>query len=112
MFKIVSKKELAHDIAMQVVASSPEYLKPEDVPQEILEKEKEIYAEEVKKEGKPDNIVDKIIQGKIEKFYAETCLLKQIFIKDDSKTIEQLVDEATAKIGEKIEIAEFAKLEV
>ena len=105
-------QELAHDIAMQVVASSPEYLKPEDVPQEILEKEKEIYAEEVKKEGKPENIVDKIIQGKIEKFYTESCLLRQAFIKDDSKTIEQLVDEATAKIGEKVEIKEFAKLDI
>jgi elongation factor Ts len=108
----VEFQELAHDIAMQVVAAIPEYLKPEDVPTEVIEKEKEIYTEEVKKQGKPDDMIEKITQGKLEKYYQEVCLLKQAYIKDDLKNIEQLLEEATAKIGEKIEVTEFERLEI
>jgi elongation factor Ts len=108
----VEFQELAHDIAMQVVAANPEYLKPEDVPTEVIEKEKEIYTEEVKKQGKPDDMIEKITQGKLEKYYQEVCLLKQAYIKDDLKNIEQLLEEATAKIGEKIEVTEFERLEI
>jgi len=91
LFSKEMPEELAHDIAMQVAASNPLYLKPEDVPIDVLEKEKEIYREQLAKENKPEDIVEKIIQGKINKYYQENCLLKQIFIKDDKKIIEQLL---------------------
>jgi elongation factor Ts len=86
-----AKDELAYDIAMQVAASSPKYLNPEDVPEEELNKEKEIYKEQLLKEGKPENILDKIIQGKINKYFEEVCLLKQEYIKDDKKKVEDIL---------------------
>jgi elongation factor Ts len=100
-------KELAHDLAMQVAAANPLYLKPEDVPEDVLEKEKEIARESLKKEGKPKEIIEKIIQGKLDKFYSEVCLLKQLFIKDDKNTVEQLVTEKIAKLGENIQVKRF-----
>ena len=103
-------QELAHDLAMQVVASNPSYLKPEDVPQEVIDKEKEIYAEEVK--GKPEDVATKIIQGKLEKYYAEVCLTRQPFLKDDSKVVTDVIDQATAKIGEKVEVTGFTRLDI
>jgi len=105
-------RTLACDLAMHITASNPEYLRPEDVPSEVLEKEKEIYAEEASKQGKTGEIAERIIQGKLEKFYQENCLLNQVFIKDDSKKIIDLINEATVKIGEKIEIAGFSRLEI
>jgi len=83
--------ELARDIAMHATAMSPEYLAPEDVPAEVIEKEKEIYREQLKQEDKSEEIIEKILQGKINKFYEENCLLKQEFIKDDKKKVEQLL---------------------
>jgi len=100
-------RELAHDLAMQVAATNPSYLKPEDVPEKVLEKEKEIGRECLKKEGKPKEIIERIIQGKMNKFYEEVCLLKQPFIKDEKKTVEQLVAEKIAKLGENIQIKRF-----
>ena len=105
-------QELAKDIAMHITASDPSYLSAQDVPAEVIAKEKDIYAEEVKREGKPAEIVEKIVQGKIGKFYSEACLLNQAYIKDDSKTIKDLLDEATAKIGEKIEVTEFNRMQI
>lgn len=84
-------EETAHNIAMHVTALNPNYLKPEDVPTEVLEKEKEIYRVQLKAEGKPDEIIEKILPGKLAKFFEETCLLKQPFIKDDKKKVEQLL---------------------
>ncbi|MBU4331695.1 translation elongation factor Ts [Patescibacteria group bacterium] len=91
--------ELAHDIAMQVAASGPLYVKPEDVPKEVQEKEKEIYREQLKGEGKPAEIVEKILLGKINKYYEEVCLLKQPFVKEDKKRVEQLLPEGVEIIG-------------
>jgi len=91
-------EELAKDIAMQAAAMSPKYLKPEDVPADVLAKEKEIYAEQLKNEGKPEAMWEKILPGKLEKFYSEVCLIKQPFIKDDKKTIEKLLQENNANI--------------
>lgn len=105
-------KDLAHNLAMQVVASSPVYLKPEDVPAEIIEKEKEIYSVELAKQGKTGEMAEKIMQGKLAKYYGEVCLLNQIYFKDETKTIQQLLDEATAKIGEKIEIGGFSRMQI
>ncbi len=93
-------EELAKDIAMHATALAPQYLKSEDIPQEVIEKEKEIYSEQLKKEGKTDDIIAKILDGKVAKFYTEVCLLKQNFVKDDQKTIEQLLADNKASIKE------------
>jgi len=104
-------QELAHDIAMHVVAANPVYLNPSDVPAEIIEKEREIYREEAGTD-KPAEILEKIVEGKVAKYFAETCLIEQPFIKDDSRTIRQLIEEATAAIGEKIEIGGFSREQI
>jgi len=104
-------QELAHDIAMHVVATNPVYLNPSDVPAEIIEKEREIYREEAGTD-KPAEILEKIVEGKVAKYFAETCLIEQPFIKDDSRTIRQLIEEATAAIGEKIEIGGFSREQI
>lgn len=83
--------ELANDIAMQIAAANPKYLQTEDVPTEELDKEKEIYTEQLKKEGKPNDIIEKILVGKVNKYYKEVCLLKQEYIKDDKKTVEDIL---------------------
>lgn len=105
-------KNLARDLAMQIVAMSPEYLSPEQVPQEIIDHEKEIYFEQLKNEGKPQNIIEKIMQGKLEKFFEEVCLLKQPFIKDDKIKVEDLIKQMIAKTGEKIELGKFARFQI
>ena len=100
---------LAKDIAMHIAASDPEYLRIEDVPVEVIEKEKEIYIDILRKEGKAEEMLDKIAEGKLGKFYEERVLLNQYFIKDDSKTIGQLIEEAISVLGEKIEISAFTR---
>jgi elongation factor Ts len=85
------KEELAYDLAMQIAATNPKYLVPEEVPTEETDKEKEIYREQLKKEGKPDNIVEKILLGKINKYYEDVCLVRQEFIKDDKKKVENIL---------------------
>jgi elongation factor Ts len=102
-------KELAHDIAMQVAATAPQYLKPEDVPAEIVEKEKEIWKEQLAKEGKPAEMLEKIMGGKEQKFRNEISLLTQPFVKDSSKTIEALLTEKIHKIGENIQVGDFIR---
>jgi len=87
-------KSLATDIAMQIAAANPKYISPADVPAEELAKEKEIYAEQLRKEGKPENIIEKIMEGKVNKYYEEVCLVKQEFIKDDSKKIQDILGDA------------------
>ena len=96
---------LARDIAMQVAASNPRYLKPEDVPAEDTEKEKVIYREQLAAVSKPAEMMEKIIQGKLGKFYEEICLVKQLYIKDDKKTVEQVLKEA----GENVSIEKFVR---
>ena len=105
-------KELVHDIALQIAASNPQYLAKEDVPAEVLEKEKEILKAQALQEGKPANIVERMVEGRIKTFYDENCLLCQKFVKDPSKTVEQLVVEATATIGEKIAVRRFVRYEM
>lgn len=100
-------KAFAHEIALQVAATAPRYLSPDEIPADVLEKEREIYREQLKSEKKPEAMLDKIIDGKLQKFYSDVCLLKQKYIKDDSKTIEQLLTEHIAKIGENIKIVKF-----
>lgn len=91
-------EELAKEIAMHVTAMNPKYLDSKDVPAEVIEKEREIYTEQLKTENKPENIIDKIIEGKLNKFYKENCLIKQIYIKDDKVSIEKLLADAGAEI--------------
>jgi len=105
-------KELCKDIAMQIAASSPEYVRREEVPVEAIEREKEIFKVQALEEGKPANIIEKMIVGKIEKFYKEVCLLEQPFIKDTDKSIQDLLNEKIAKIGENISIRRFVRYQV
>jgi len=105
-------RQLAHDLAMQVVAAKPLYLSPEDVPAEVLEAEKAIYRAQAEKEGKPAHVIDRIVAGKLEKFYQEVCLLKQPFIKDDDLTVQDLLTQMIAKVGENIVVRRFARFEL
>lgn len=102
-------KDLVEDIAMHIAAAGPLYLTREEVAAEEVEKEKDVYREQLKAEGKPEEMIEKIIEGKMGKFYGEICLLEQKFIKDEDKTIEQLLTEKTGEIGEKISIRRFAR---
>ncbi len=102
-------KTLVHDIALQIAASNPDYVKPEDVPAEIVAKEKAIYEEELAKEKKPAAIKEKIIAGKLDKYYSSVCLLKQPFIKEDKKTIQDRVTETITKTGENIQVKRFVR---
>ncbi|MGX8794464.1 translation elongation factor Ts [Fusibacter sp. JL298sf-3] len=105
-------QEFAKDVAMQVAAANPQYVKIEEVPQEAIEKEKEVLRNQALNEGKPEKIVEKMVEGRIAKYYKEVCLLEQPFIKDPDKTIDQLLKEKIAKIGENISIRRFARFEV
>ncbi len=102
-------RQLAHDIAMQVAAMTPAYVSREQVDKAVLDKELEIYKTQAANEGKPAQVAEKIAQGRLEKFYQETVLLEQSFIKDSGKTIKDLIDEETAKVGEKIAIRRFIR---
>lgn len=102
-------KSLAHDIAMQIAAMSPRYISREQVEKSTVEKELDIYRSQAQNEGKPATVAEKIAQGRLDKFYQEACLLEQSFIKDSGKTIKDLIDEATAKVGEKVSIRRFMR---
>jgi elongation factor Ts len=107
-------QQLVKDIAMQVAAANPSYVAREEVPGSVVEKEREIYRQQMADQKKPPQVVDKIIEGKLEKFYAESCLLEQPFIRDPSgKTrLKDMVDQATAKMGERIVVKRFARFQV
>ncbi|NIA23474.1 MAG: translation elongation factor Ts [Proteobacteria bacterium] len=105
-------KELAHEIAMHIAIADPKYVKREDVPENVLNREKEIYAEQLKNSGKPANVVEKIIKGKIEKFYKEICLLDQQYARDNSLTIHDLIKSFIAKLGENITVRRFARFKI
>ncbi|WP_296970542.1 translation elongation factor Ts [Tepidanaerobacter sp. EBM-38] len=104
-------RSFAKDIAMQIAASNPRYLSRDDVPRDVIEKEREILKTQALNEGKPEKIAEKIVDGRIEKFYEENCLLEQPFIKDPDKNISQLIMEKIAIIGENITISRFARFE-
>lgn len=105
-------KNLARDIAMQIAATKPEFVSREEVPTDAIEKEKEILRAQALNEGKPEKIVDKMVEGRIEKYYKEVCLLEQPFIKDSDMTVKQLITEKIAKIGENINIRRFTRYEL
>jgi len=100
---------LLKDVAMQVAAANPRYVRREEIPAEELEREKRIYRQQALDSGKPEKIVDKIIEGKMERYYSEVCLLEQAFIKDQDKKVVDVVNEAIARLGEKIQIRRFER---
>lgn len=104
-------QELVRDIAMHIAAMRPEYVRREDVPADVIEREKRILTSSALEEGKPEHIVEKIVTGRLEKYYSEVCLLEQPFVKDGDKTVGQLVQEAIAKLGENIAVRRFARFE-
>jgi elongation factor Ts len=101
--------QFAKDVAMQVAAANPICVSPEDLPAEVVEREKDIYRGQAQDSGKPEKIWDKIIEGKLKKFESESCLLKQAFVKDPDKTIEDLLNEMRAKTGENVQIRRFVR---
>jgi elongation factor Ts len=103
---------LAHDLAMQVVATKPKYLLPEDIPAEIIEAEKEIYRAQMEDSGKPERVIDKIVEGKLRKYYQAVCLMQQPFIKDEGLTVQDVVTQAVAKLGENIVVRRFVRFEL
>jgi len=105
-------KELVKNLAMQVAASSPQYISPEDVPAEIVEREKEIIKAQLQDSKKPAEIIEKIVQGKLAKFYEEVCLLDQPYIKDDKMKVRDLVNSHISKFGENIKIRRFVRYEI
>ena len=105
-------KEFVKDVAMQIAASIPKFITREDVPNDIIEKEKEIFYTQVEKSGKPAPIIEKIVEGKLEKYFKENCLKEQVFIRDNSKNINQLLLELIAKLGENIVIKRFARFQL
>jgi elongation factor Ts len=105
-------KGLVHDLAMHIAAADPRYIRKEDVPADVLDKEKEIARARAVLEGKPEKILDKIVEGRIAKFYEEVCLLDQPFVKEATLTVGQLVKTKIAKLGENIGIARFVRFKV
>lgn len=104
-------RELAKDIAMHIAATAPQYIRREDVPEEVIEKEKEIYKAQITG-NKPPQVIEKIIEGKLEKFFEEMCLLDQPFIKEPEKKIKDLINEKIAKFGENIVVRRFVRFQV
>jgi len=105
-------QEFAKDIAMQITASVPLYVKREDVPADVIEKEKNIYRKQALESGKPEKIIDKIAEGKLEKFYQEVCLIEQSFIKNPDITVKELLEELIVKMGEKILVNRFIRFQL
>jgi elongation factor Ts len=103
---------LVKDIAMQVAAANPLYLRREDVPEEVISREKNIYAAQAKEGGKPEKIIERIVQGKLEKFFQEVCLLEQPFVKDPDMDISQLISSKVAKLGENIVVRRFQRYQL
>jgi elongation factor Ts len=103
---------LVKDVAMHIAALNPKWLKREEVPADLVAKEKEIYKTQVKESGKPEKAWDKIVEGKLEKFYSEFCLVDQAFAKDQTKPVKQVVDEAIAKTGENIQLRRFTRYQL
>ena len=105
-------QNFSKEVAMQIAAASPSYVSPADVPEEVLTKEKEIMKAQVIESGKPENIADKIVDGKISKYYEDNCLINQVYIRDSKKKISDLLNELIAKVGENIRIRRFVRYQL
>jgi elongation factor Ts len=105
-------QKLCHDVAMHIAALDPRFLRREEVTQEILDRERDIYKDQAKQTGKPEAVIEKIVNGKMEKFYEENCLYEQHFIRDEGVTVKELIDLTIAKVGENISVRRFARFKV
>jgi elongation factor Ts len=105
-------QRLCHDLAMHIAALDPRFLRREDVTPDVLAREAEIYREQARASGKPDAVIEKIVSGKLEKFYEESCLYEQHFIKDESLTVRELIEQAVAKLGENVAVRRFVRFKV
>lgn len=105
-------RTFCEEVAMQIAAMRPRWVAPEDVPEEALEREREILREQALAEGKPPQVVEKMVEGRLRKFYEENCLLKQPYIRNDSQTIEDLLNDLMAKTGEKVAVRRFVRYQV
>jgi len=105
-------QEFAQEVAMQIAAMRPQWVSPEDVPEEIVQREREILSEQARSEGKPDHVIEKMVEGRLRKFFEETCLIKQKYIRDDRLTIEDLLNELMGKTGERIMVRRFVRYQV
>ncbi len=105
-------QRLAHDLAMQVVASNPHYLRPEDIPSEVIEEKKRLFLSELEGQNKPEHLLERIVEGKLERYYDQVCLLRQPFIKDEGLTVEEVITEGIAKLGENIVVRRFVRYEL
>lgn len=105
-------QRLAHDLAMQVVASNPHYLRPEDIPPEVIEEKKRLFLSELEGQNKPEHLWERIVEGKLERYYDQVCLLRQPFIKDEGLTVKEVIIEGIAKLGENIVLRRFARYEL
>ena len=105
-------KTLAHELAMQIAAASPDFISRNEIPKEVLDKELEIYKEQAKQEGKPEKILDKIAQGKLNKFYGQVCLLEQLYIRDQNLTVAKVIEQTSKEAGETITVARFARYKI
>lgn len=104
--------DFAKNLAMHIAATNPAGISPEDVPQEVIDREKAVYRDQALEMGKPENMIDKIVEGKLNKFYKESCLMNQQYVRDPDVTISDLLNEVIAKIGENIKIARFARFQI
>ena len=105
-------QELVRDVAMHIAAAKPRFATREEVTEEVLGKEREIFVHQAKESGKPENVIDKIVTGKMEKFFAENCVLEQPFVKDTNVTIGELIKQKIALLGENINLSQFARFEI
>jgi elongation factor Ts len=105
-------KTLAHDLALHIAFAAPRYLTREDVPEEVIERERTAYRAQALEEGKPDHVVGRIIEGRLEKFYQQVCLMEQPFVKDEERTIQELITEAIVKLGENVVMRRFVRYQV
>jgi elongation factor Ts len=105
-------KQLAKDVALHIASANPRWLARDDVPADVVEAERRVYEGQAKEQGRPDNVLDRIVEGKLGAFYKDHVLLDQQFVKDDKVTIAQLVDETSAKVGEKLAVRRFARFEL
>jgi elongation factor Ts len=105
-------KEFVKNLAMHIAAAAPLYIEPEDVPEEVIEREKEIYKKQAQREGKPEHIIERIVEGRVRHYFEEICLLKQDYVKDPKLKVEDLLGELASKVNEKVAIKRFARFQV
>ena len=105
-------KTLAHDLALHIAFAAPRYISRADVPQEVVESERAIYRAQALTEGKPEHVVDRIVEGRLEKFYQQVCLMEQPFVKDEERTVQDQINEAIAKLGENVLLSRFVRYQV